>query len=164
MQGVTNVSSLGNHTPKEYNLYVEVNKNFLISRDVIFLESSKIDNVVEWQLNHLDRFKHANYFQDFDNEIPHILLLALYFLWISLKKSGWRKFLPLLCQERAKRLLAVGSQIWQAMRVHARYKATINAKECIDYINIIKHLLSHLGCLASCVVSHKIMLVTTSIA
>lgn len=110
VQRVTNVSSLGTYTYKEYHLYDEVNKKFIISRDVIFLESSKIDNVFEWQLNHLDRFEHANYFQEFDSEIPHLLLLALCFLWRALKKSGWRKFLPLLCQERTKRLLAVGSK------------------------------------------------------
>ena len=77
MQGVTNVSSLGTHTSKEYHLYDKVNKKFIISRDVIFLESSKIDNVVEWQLDRLDIFEHAKYFQEFDSEIPHLLLLAL---------------------------------------------------------------------------------------
>ena len=77
MQGVTNVSSLGTHTSKAYHIYDEVNKKFIISRYVIFLESSNIDNVVEWKLNHLDGFEHAKYFQEFDSEIPHILLLAL---------------------------------------------------------------------------------------
>ena len=76
------------NTSKAYHLYDEVNKKFIISRDVIFLESSKIDNVVEWQLNHLDRFEHETYFQEFDSEIPHLLLLALYFLLRALKKSG----------------------------------------------------------------------------
>lgn len=79
MQGVTNVSSLGTHTSKAYNIYDEVNKKFIISSDVIFLESSKIDNVVEWQLNHLNRFKHEKYFEEFDSDIPHLLLLSLYF-------------------------------------------------------------------------------------
>lgn len=36
------------NTSKAYNLYDEVNKKFIISRDVMFLESSKTDNVVEW--------------------------------------------------------------------------------------------------------------------
>lgn len=43
-----------------------------MSRDVIFLESSKTDNVVEWKLNRLDIFKHAKYLQEFDNEILHL--------------------------------------------------------------------------------------------
>ena len=36
------------NTSKAYRLCDEVNKKFIISRDAIFLESSKIDNVVEW--------------------------------------------------------------------------------------------------------------------
>ena len=72
VQGVANVSSLDTHTSKEYHLYDEVNKKFIISRDVIFLEYSKTNNVVERQLDHLDRFRHAKYFQEFDNEIPHL--------------------------------------------------------------------------------------------
>ena len=39
---------------------------------MIFLESSKADNVVEWQLDRLDRFEHAKSFQEFDNQIPHL--------------------------------------------------------------------------------------------
>ena len=35
------------NTSKGYRLYDEVNKNFIVSRDVIFLESSKTDNVVD---------------------------------------------------------------------------------------------------------------------
>jgi len=35
------------NTSKEYCLYDEVNKKFVVSRDVIFLESSKAKNVVE---------------------------------------------------------------------------------------------------------------------
>lgn len=76
VQGVTNISSLDTHTSKEYHLYDKVNKKFIISSDVIFLESSIIDNVVEWQLNRLDRFEHENYFQEFYSEILHLLLLA----------------------------------------------------------------------------------------
>jgi len=34
------------NTSKAYHLFDEVNKTFVVSRDVIFLESSKIDNVV----------------------------------------------------------------------------------------------------------------------
>ena len=57
---------------KSYNLYDKVNKKFILSRDVIFLESSKTDNVVERHLDRLDRFTHAKSFQEFDNQIPHI--------------------------------------------------------------------------------------------
>ena len=39
---------------------------------MIFLESSKTDNVVERQLDLLDGFRNAKYFQEFDNEIPHV--------------------------------------------------------------------------------------------
>eukprot|EP00253_Pinus_taeda_P002943 PITA_02943 len=60
------------NTSKAYALYDELNNKFIISRDVIFLESSKIDNVVERQLDCLDRFRHAKYFQEFDNELPHL--------------------------------------------------------------------------------------------
>ena len=44
------------NTSKAYCLDDEVNKKFVVSRGVIFLESSKIDNVVERQLDRLDRF------------------------------------------------------------------------------------------------------------
>ena len=37
-----------------------------------FLESSKTDNVIKKQLDFLDRFGHAKYFQQFDNKIPHL--------------------------------------------------------------------------------------------
>ncbi len=55
------------NTPKAYHLYDEVNKKFVVSRDVIFLESSKTDNVVEWKFNHLDKFAKEKSFQEFDN-------------------------------------------------------------------------------------------------
>jgi len=47
------------NTSKAYYLYDEVNKKFVVSRDVIFLESSKTDNVVERKLDLLDRFINA---------------------------------------------------------------------------------------------------------
>ena len=72
MRGVTNVSYLGTHTLKVYDLYDEENKKFIISRDLIFLESSKNDNVFERQLDRLDRFRHAMCFQEFDNDIPNL--------------------------------------------------------------------------------------------
>ena len=60
------------NTSKAYRLYDEVNKKFVVSRDVIFLESSKSDNVVERQLDRLDRFVKTKSFQEFDNQIPHL--------------------------------------------------------------------------------------------
>jgi 5-methylcytosine-specific restriction endonuclease McrA len=43
------------NTTKGYCLYNETNKKFILSRDVIFLESTKKDEIVERQLDHLDR-------------------------------------------------------------------------------------------------------------
>jgi len=60
------------NTSKAYRLYDEVNKIFVVSRDVIFLESSKNDNVVERQLDCFDRFTNAKSFQEFDSQIPHL--------------------------------------------------------------------------------------------
>ena len=60
------------NTSKAYHLYDELNKKFILFRDVIFLESSKIDNVVKRQLDIVDRFSHAKTFQGFDHEIRHI--------------------------------------------------------------------------------------------
>ena len=60
------------NTSKGYRLYDETNKKFVIARDVIFLESSKSDKVVERQLDRLDRFTHAKSFQEFDSQIPHL--------------------------------------------------------------------------------------------
>jgi len=57
---------------KAYRLFDEVNKKFVVSRDVIFLESSKTDNVVERKLDRLDRFAKTKSFQEFDNQIPHL--------------------------------------------------------------------------------------------
>jgi len=60
------------NTSKAYRLYDEVNKKFVVSKDVIFLESSKTDNVVERQLDRLDRFINEKSFQEFDNQILHL--------------------------------------------------------------------------------------------
>ena len=60
------------NTSKGYCLYDEVNKKFVIARDVIFLESSKIDNVVERKLDRLDRFAHVKSFKEVDNQVPHL--------------------------------------------------------------------------------------------
>jgi 5-methylcytosine-specific restriction endonuclease McrA len=44
------------NTTKAYPLYNEVNKKFILSSDMIFLESTKDDKIVERQLTHLDKF------------------------------------------------------------------------------------------------------------
>ena len=66
------------NTSKGYHLYNEVNKKFVEARDVILLESSNTDIVVEWQLDRLDRFTHEKSFQEFDNHIPHLEGVFLY--------------------------------------------------------------------------------------
>jgi len=48
------------YTTKSYHIYNEANKNFIISRDVVFLESTKIGKTIEWKLDHMDRFTHVN--------------------------------------------------------------------------------------------------------
>ena len=60
------------NTSKAYHLYDEINKKFILSRNVIFLESSKDDKIVERQLDHLDRFTHWETYSKCDNEIPHL--------------------------------------------------------------------------------------------
>jgi hypothetical protein len=60
------------NTTKACRLYNEVNKKFILSRDVFFLESSKNDNTVEWKLDHLDRFTNVKTYHEFDDKIPHI--------------------------------------------------------------------------------------------
>ena len=57
---------------KAYRLYDEVNKKFVISRDVIFLETNKNAKSIERQLNHLDKFSHIKTYYEFDNEIPNL--------------------------------------------------------------------------------------------
>jgi hypothetical protein len=60
------------NTTKGYCLYDEENNKFILSRDVIFLESSKKDEIVERQLDHQDRFTHVKIYHEFDDDIPHI--------------------------------------------------------------------------------------------
>jgi hypothetical protein len=60
------------NTTKENHLYDEVNKKFTLSRDVIFLESSKNDKTINMHLDQLDKFTHVNTYHEFDDEIPHI--------------------------------------------------------------------------------------------
>jgi hypothetical protein len=60
------------NTTKGYRLYNETNKKFILSRDVIFLESSKNDKTVERKLDHLDIFTRVNTYHESDYEIPHL--------------------------------------------------------------------------------------------
>jgi hypothetical protein len=60
------------NTTKGYHLYDETNKKFILSRDVIFLESSKKDETIEKDLDHLDKFTHVRTYHEFDGEIQHI--------------------------------------------------------------------------------------------
>ena len=47
VQGVVSVLLGCSNASKEYHLYDEVNKKFVVSSDVIFLKSSKAGDVVE---------------------------------------------------------------------------------------------------------------------
>ena len=59
-------------TSKACRLYDEVNKKFVVSRDVVFLETNKNDKSIERQLDHLEKFSHLNTYYEFDNEIPNL--------------------------------------------------------------------------------------------
>jgi hypothetical protein len=69
MQGVRSVSSWGTQIPHPYD---ETNKKFILSIDVIFLESYKKDKYVERKLDHMDRFTRLKTYHEFDDEIPRI--------------------------------------------------------------------------------------------
>jgi hypothetical protein len=60
------------NTTKGYRLYDDTNKKSIISRDVLFLESSKKDIIIERQVGHLDKFTRVNTYHEFDDEIPHL--------------------------------------------------------------------------------------------
>jgi hypothetical protein len=60
------------NTAKGYHLYDETNNKFILSRDVILLESSKKDKIVERHLDHLDRFICVKIYHELDDEIPHL--------------------------------------------------------------------------------------------
>jgi DNA gyrase/topoisomerase IV subunit B len=60
------------NTIKGYHLYDVENNKFILSRDVIFLESSKNEKNIERQLYYLDKFISVKRYNEFDNEIPHI--------------------------------------------------------------------------------------------
>jgi hypothetical protein len=59
------------NTTKWYHLYNETNTKFILSKDVIFLESSKNEKNVDRQLDHLEKFTRVKTYHEFDDEIPH---------------------------------------------------------------------------------------------
>jgi hypothetical protein len=59
------------NTTKAYHIYNEVNKKFILPIYLIFLESSKNENIIERKLDHLDKSTRINTYHEFD-EIPHI--------------------------------------------------------------------------------------------
>jgi hypothetical protein len=60
------------NTTKGYHLYDGTIKKFILSRDVVFLESSKKDEIVVRELDHLDRFTCVKTYHEFDYEILHL--------------------------------------------------------------------------------------------
>jgi hypothetical protein len=44
----------------------------MLSRDVIFLESSKNDKIVERQFDHLDKFTRVKRYHEFGNKIQNL--------------------------------------------------------------------------------------------
>jgi hypothetical protein len=82
------------NTTKAYCLYDEVNKKFILSRDVIFLIFTKNDKIVERQLDPLDRFTHVKTYHEFDDEIPHLEGRSL--SWINLCTLLLKNHLPLM--------------------------------------------------------------------
>ena len=53
-------------------MYDEVNKKFVISRDVIFLETNKNDQSIERQLNHLESYPRPKTYSENEYEIPNL--------------------------------------------------------------------------------------------
>jgi hypothetical protein len=71
MQGVKSASSWGTQIPPRGIIFM-MRQRGILSRDVIFLQSSKKDEIVEKQLDHLDKFTRVKTYHEFDDEIPHI--------------------------------------------------------------------------------------------
>ena len=57
---------------KAYRLYDEVNKKFVISRDIIFLKTNKNDQSIERQLDHLEKYPHPKTYSENEYEIPNL--------------------------------------------------------------------------------------------
>ena len=58
-------------TSKAYRLYDEANKKFILSRDVIFLETDKDYLTVNRQLNQIEKFVPQKFYYESDNILPH---------------------------------------------------------------------------------------------
>jgi hypothetical protein len=48
-----------------------VNKNFIPSKNLIFLKSTKNEKTIERQVDHMERFTHVKTYHKFDDDIPH---------------------------------------------------------------------------------------------
>ena len=57
---------------KAYRLYDEVNKKFVISRDVIFLETNKNDQSIERQIDRLENYPHPKKYSESEYEIQNL--------------------------------------------------------------------------------------------
>ena len=77
---------------KEYHLYDEVNKKFVISRDVIFLETNKNDQSIERQLDRLEKYPHPKKYSENEYEIPN--LEGGFLFWINLWNFHMKQQLP----------------------------------------------------------------------
>ena len=59
-------------TSKAYQLYDEENKKFILSRDVIFLETDKDFPTVDRRLNQIEKFVPQKFYYESDNILPHL--------------------------------------------------------------------------------------------
>lgn len=59
------------NTSKAYKLYDEENKKFILSRDVIFLESDKDNSTIDRQLAHLEKLASKKLYFESDSYDPH---------------------------------------------------------------------------------------------
>jgi hypothetical protein len=82
------------NTTKGYHLYDETNKKFILFRDVIFLESSKKDETVERQLDHMNIVTCVKTYHEFDDEIPHLEEVSL--SWVNIWNLLLKHHIPLM--------------------------------------------------------------------
>ena len=52
-------------------LYDEENKKFILSRDVVFLESEKGMPIVDRKINQLEKFLCTKFYYEYDNILSH---------------------------------------------------------------------------------------------
>ena len=73
-------------------MYDQDNRNFIVSRDVIFLEFEKDALTIDKQLAHLDRFHSKKIYHEMDNELPNleggILVLSEFLEFPSITTSS----------------------------------------------------------------------------